>query len=131
MRVLRTLVLLASIAQVAVGAYIAYRLLWIEVPDLVGLLLCSAIIIAGLASLSCLHISPRPSLSRRSTVKLNLVILLLALVAASVMIGFEYNRGASTEKLQWFAMVFAIGATPFLVNGLALGVIERRVKKLA
>jgi hypothetical protein len=57
--------------------------------------------------------------------------LLLAAVAAGVMIGFEHQRGATNEQLQWFAMIFAIGAAPFLINGMALGVIERRVKKLA
>ena len=66
MSILRFLVLLASTLQLGIGGYAAYRLLYLEVPDLVGLVICSTIIIAGLASISGLYVRPKPSLSRRS-----------------------------------------------------------------
>ena len=131
MSILRFLVLLASTLQLGIGGYAAYRLLYLEVPDLVGLVICSTIIIAGLASISGLYVRPKPSLSRRATVKLNMLILGLVLAAASVMLLFEHKQGAADARLRVLILVFAAGAMPFLVNGIALALIERRVRRLA
>lgn len=131
MSVLRFLVLLASSLQLGIGGYAAYRLLYLEVPDLVSLVICSTIIIAGLASISGLYARPKPSLSRQATIKLNMLILGLVLAAASVMILFEHQQGAAEARLRLLILVFTASAMPFLVNGLALAMIERRMRRLA
>ena len=64
MSVLRLLVLVSSILQILIGSGAAYRMLSPYQVDFIGLLLCSTVIAAGLASLSCLYVGHRPSISR-------------------------------------------------------------------
>jgi cytochrome bd-type quinol oxidase subunit 1 len=131
MPVLRVLVMLASAIQLAIGSYAAYRLLWIEVPDVFGLLLCSAIVVTGLASLSALYIRPRPSVSRISTMRMNLLIFSLLGIGAILFMYFERHEPTTIERLHYLLTAFAICASPFLVNCFSLGLIERKVQRLA
>ena len=132
MPILRFLVLLASVLQLIIGTYAAYRLLYLEVPDIVGLAICSTIIIAGLASLSGLWVRSRPSLSRRATIKLNMVLLGLLLRGATILIAFEHQQvGSDSGRAHLLVLVALACAAPFLINGLALALIERRMRRLA
>jgi hypothetical protein len=131
MSLLRLLVMISSSLQILVGSCVAYRMVSPAQLDLVGLLLCSTVIAAGLASLSCLYVGKRPSISRQSTVKFNILLLLLVTGAAGVILAFEHHQGISQERLQFLITAFAVCAAPFLINGVSLAIIERRVRKVA
>ena len=131
MSCLRSLVFCSSMAQIAIGSYVSYLLLVRQPPDVIALLLCSALIITGLASLSGLVSAKRPSLSRISTVRMNLLMLCLIAAAAAVMITLEEKAGASAQRLDFLLLFFCLAGLPFLVNSIALLLIERRAKKLA
>jgi uncharacterized membrane protein len=130
MRMLRILVLASSTLQVAIGSYAVYRLLQEASPDLLGILLCCAVIIVGLASCAGMFTKLRPSLSRVATAKINLVVLLLVAIGAAAMYAFKQHQGATDEQLQFVAMISCVCAAPFLVNSVALSLIERRVRKV-
>lgn len=131
MSILRLLVLISSSLQILIGTCAAYRMLSPYNVDPIGLLLCSTVIAAGLASLSCLYVGKRPSISRQSTVKFNILLLVLVAGAAAVIIGLEHRQGISEMRLQFLVTAFALCATPFFINGVSLALIERRVRKLA
>jgi hypothetical protein len=128
MSVLRILVLTASTLQIIFGACGTYHLLQEPAPDLFGMLLCSAVIIVGLASFAGLLTRIRPSLSRIATVKINLLILMLGVIGAGVVYAFEQSQGASDRQLRFLVFAFAFCASPFIVNSIALGLIERRLR---
>ncbi|MDY7108211.1 MAG: hypothetical protein SYC29_06195 [Planctomycetota bacterium] len=131
MSVLRLLVMISSSLQILIGSCAAYRMLSPYQVDLIGLLLCSTVIAAGLASLSCLYVGKRPSLSRQSTIKFNILLLVLVSGAAGVILAFEQHQGISQQRLQFLITAFALCAAPFLINGVSLALIERRVQRLA
>ena len=126
MSTLRILVIAASSVQVCLGFIAAYHLLYLEVPDVISLILCSAIIIIGLAGISALHVGPCQSISRRATIKLNVLLLSLILAAATVVVFCEQQQGLAASRLPLMITLFVAGAAPFLINSLALAVIERR-----
>ena len=127
---LRVLVIVSSLLQIGIGGYAAYRFLYVEVPDVFALMLCSAIIIAGLASLSGLCVRLRPSISRVATVKLNAVILALLILAGVLFMLIERHEGADATRLQMLGVVFGAFGLPFFINSISLAMIERRVRKL-
>ena len=131
MSFLRSLVLLASSLQMLAGSYIGYRYLHEGKTDLLALILCALLVLSGLTSLSGLLARPKPSVSRVSTVKLNMLFCGLILISAGTMALIEYQQGVTRDRLEFMAMAAAIVAAPFLINGMALGLIEQRMKKLA
>jgi hypothetical protein len=131
MSALRLLVLVSSILQILIGSGAAYHMLSPYRVDFIGLLLCSTVIAAGLASLSCLYVGRRPSISRQSTIKFNILLLVLVACAAGVILMLERHQGISPARLQFLVTAFALGAAPFLINGVSLALIERRARKLA
>lgn len=130
MRLLRMLVLAASTLQVAIGSYAVYRVLQEPSPDLFGMVLCSSVIIVGLASSAGIFAKLRPSLSRVATAKINLVILLLLGIGAASMYAFKQHEGASDEQLRFVAVISVLCAAPFLVNSIALSLLERKIRKV-
>ena len=127
----RLLVLAASIAQIGCGGYYGYLLLERPEQNWLGLIICAALVIVGLASLMSTRARMRHSHSRTTTMKLNVAAMGLILIAGAVIIVSEHHNGASDDRLQFLVMLHAAIATPFLLNALGLGMIEHRVKRTA
>ncbi|MCA9294987.1 MAG: hypothetical protein KC983_00690 [Phycisphaerales bacterium] len=136
MSTLRMLVFLASLVQLAIGGSIAYGIFigpepsWMnEAPSWLAIVIMSTVTIAGLAGLLGLMLRAKPSQSRASTAKLNVILLLVAGGAAAALFYMEQQRGMSLERGQVLAFLFGALTVPFLLNSMALSMMERRLKK--
>ena len=127
----RLLVLAASIAQVGAGGYYGYTLLDRPEQNWLGLIICAALVIVGLASLASTRAKMRHSQSRQTTMKLNAAAMGLVLIIGAAMIVNEHHRGATDDRLQFLVFLHGAIAIPFLLNALGLGMIEHRVKRTA
>jgi hypothetical protein len=126
MAVLRSFVFVASSVQILAGSYAGYRMYVNGTSSVLGMILCVLLVIAGLTSLSSLIIRRGPSQSRLSAIKLNALLFGFVLVGAGMIVAMEHQQGVGLERLQLLASVAAAVAAPFLINSLALGMIERR-----
>jgi hypothetical protein len=131
MTVLRSFVFLASSVQIAAGAYAGYRMHMNGTSTILWMIVCALLVIAGLTSLSTLLIRRGPSQSRLSAIKLNAMVFGLILVGAGMIVGMEHQQGMGLERLQLLGSVALAIAAPFLINSLALGMIERRASRPA
>lgn len=131
MPLLRYLVLLASGLQIGVGVYLLLRFVAYQPSDTVGLGVCGGLVVIGIASIATLCVGARPSLSRTSTSKLNALGFAAIIGCCAWMIYTERQSGIEFHRLQFLLYAFGACALPFLVNGMALGALERRGRKLA
>ncbi|MEM7227669.1 MAG: hypothetical protein AAF432_02535 [Planctomycetota bacterium] len=138
MSTLRTLVLIASGIQLAIGAFIGYMLFFSSsageqsgIAYWLLMLVASTVVIAGTTGIVALLLRSKPSSTRASSAKLNLFLFVLIGGAGAAIFFLEHQQGMSTERMQIFAMLYAALVGPFLLNTMALGIMERRFKKTA
>ena len=125
----RLLVFLASGVQIVIGLYCAVQLCMREEPAVLWLLVCSMVVTAGLASLMSLRASSSVSLSRMSTIKLNVLILGVFLLAALASVIGARHGDIPVLSSRRFLYVLLVASAPFLINALGLGAIQHRVRR--
>lgn len=131
MNAFRILVFLSSGVQVVIGMYCAMKLAMRDEPAVLWLLVCSMVVTAGLASLMSLRPRPSVSLSRSSTIKLNVLILSVFLLAALASVIGARRGDISVLTSRQFLYVLLVASAPFLINALSLGAIQNRVRRAA
>lgn len=125
MLIVRPLVLLGSLVQLLLGGWLAWRLLWREVPDPVAIGICGVVLFLGFASAAALAVPRRPSASRTLAARLNMAILALIVLPTLALAIVELAQGVEVDRIRTTAAVAALASLPFLVNGLGLAWIER------
>jgi hypothetical protein len=125
-RMLRILVTVASIAQVIIGSFLAYRLLHVDVPDLVGLIASGTVILAGLSGLFAMFARARARGARTPIRAMNMVIAAIFIALGAILIAFQYHQGLSIGELLALGAMGAVIVVPFLVNSVGLAILERQ-----
>jgi hypothetical protein len=123
---LRFLVTVASVAQVIIGSFLAYRLLHVDVPDLVGLVASGTVILAGLSGLFAMFARARAGAARAPIRTMNMVIAAILIALGAILIAFQYQQGLSIGELLTIGAMGAVLVVPFLVNSVGLAILERR-----
>lgn len=126
MALVRFCIVIASLCQLVLGGILAWGLLYRDEPGVLALIVCTAVLLAGLWGLLRVRRSVAGSSAPLGACRFNMTLFIVFAAAALMLVGLERLQGADVDRLVQVGTVSAVLVAPFLVSGLGFRILATR-----